>query len=183
MQSRLLPAFHFFRRQRQKEFRADFDLPFPRSGLALTSFVLNRDQAHNRLLAASDDDLFTPACLLNQPRKLGLGPMDGNGFHKSMLAKYGLLSQDGLIPRSFARDISRSRGPCKQYLKPPPNCQVLEQPVTHPFARIICSACFREVSVSFAPDNIRATSSVRSSPLICRTVVFARPAVSRFSIT
>jgi uncharacterized repeat protein (TIGR03803 family) len=53
----------------------------------------------------------------------------------------------------------------------------------HSFARIICSACLREVSVSFAPDNMRATSSVRSSPAIWRTVVLARPAASRFSIT
>ena len=35
-----------------------------------------------------------------------------------------------------------------------------------PLALIICSACFREVSVSFAPDSMRATSSVRSSPEI-----------------
>jgi hypothetical protein len=33
------------------------------------------------------------------------------------------------------------------------------------------------------PDSMRATSSVRSSPVICRTVVLARPLVSRFSIS
>ena len=53
----------------------------------------------------------------------------------------------------------------------------------HPFALIICSACLREVSVNFAPDSMRATSSVRSSPSMRRTEVFVRPALSRFSIT
>ena len=53
----------------------------------------------------------------------------------------------------------------------------------HPFVLIICSACFREVSVNFAPLNIRATSSVRSSPLTARMLVRKRPAESFFSIT
>ena len=53
----------------------------------------------------------------------------------------------------------------------------------HPFVLIICSACFREVSVNFAPLNIRATSSVRSSPLTPRMLVRVRPAESFFSIT
>jgi hypothetical protein len=47
----------------------------------------------------------------------------------------------------------------------------------------ICSACLREVSVSLAPLSIRATSSVRSSPLIGRTVVRVRPPTAFFSIT
>ena len=53
----------------------------------------------------------------------------------------------------------------------------------HPFVLIICSACFREASVNFAPLNIRATSSVRSSPLTPRMLVRVRPAESFFSIT
>jgi hypothetical protein len=47
----------------------------------------------------------------------------------------------------------------------------------------ICSACLREVSVSLAPLNMRATSSVRSSPVMRRTVVRVRPAEAFFSIT
>jgi hypothetical protein len=47
----------------------------------------------------------------------------------------------------------------------------------------ICSACFRDVSVSLAPLSMRATSSVRSSPLIGRTVVRVRPPTACFSIT
>jgi Tol biopolymer transport system component len=31
---------------------------------------------------AGNDDLFTPASLLNQPRKLGFSLMDGDGFHE-----------------------------------------------------------------------------------------------------
>ena len=48
----------------------------------------------------------------------------------------------------------------------------------HAFALIICSACLREVSVSLAPLNMRATSSVRSSPVMRRTLVRVRPAES-----
>jgi len=53
----------------------------------------------------------------------------------------------------------------------------------YPFALIICSACFREVSVSFAPLSMRATSSVRSSPTTRRMPVRVRPPDSFFSIT
>ena len=46
----------------------------------------------------------------------------------------------------------------------------------------ICSACLREVSVSLAPLSMRATSSVRSSPVMRRTAVRVRSAVLFFSI-
>ena len=52
----------------------------------------------------------------------------------------------------------------------------------HAFVFSICSACFREVSVSLAPLNMRATSSVRSSPVIRRTAVRVRSAELFFSI-
>ncbi len=52
----------------------------------------------------------------------------------------------------------------------------------HAFALIICSACLSELSVTFAPLSIRATSSVRSSPVMLRTVVLVRPADSFFSM-
>ena len=55
--------------------------------------------------------------------------------------------------------------------------------ITQPFALIICSACLREVSVSFAPLSMRATSSVRSSPVTARMLVRVRPPDSFFSIT
>ena len=53
----------------------------------------------------------------------------------------------------------------------------------YPFALIICSACLREVSVSLAPLNMRATSSVRSSPATSRMLVRVRPPDSFFSMT
>jgi len=34
-------------------------------------------------------DLLAAASPLNQPRKLGFGLMDGDGFHEYMLAKWG----------------------------------------------------------------------------------------------
>src|ERR1039457_3670012 len=68
MQSKLLPAFHFFWRQRQKEFRTDLNLPFPSSRLALTSFVLDRNQPHHRLFPPSDNNLFASASPLNPAR-------------------------------------------------------------------------------------------------------------------
>jgi hypothetical protein len=50
------------------------------------------------------------------------------------------------------------------------------------FALIICSACLSDVSVTLAPLSMRATSSVRSSPVMLRTEVFVRPPDSFFSI-
>jgi hypothetical protein len=49
-------------------------------GFALTSFILDRNQSHHWLLPLSDDNLFAPACPLDQPRKFGFGLMDGDGF-------------------------------------------------------------------------------------------------------
>src|SRR5258708_38580691 len=77
------PGVKLFRRQRLKELRSDLQLPAEGSGLALTSLVFDRDQPYHRLLPASDHDLFAPASLLNEPRKLGFGFVDGDGFHKT----------------------------------------------------------------------------------------------------
>ena len=46
----------------------------------------------------------------------------------------------------------------------------------------ICSACFTDVSVSFAPLSIRAISSVRSTSVISRILVRVLPDFSVFSI-
>jgi len=54
---------------------------------------------------------------------------------------------------------------------------------SHALVFSICSACLREVSVSFAPLNMRATSSVRSSPVMRRTAVRVRSEELFFSIT
>jgi len=50
------------------------------------------------------------------------------------------------------------------------------------FAFSICSACASDVSVSFAPLIMRASSRVRSCASSRRTDVFVRPPVSFFSI-
>jgi len=60
---------------------------------------------------------------------------------------------------------------------------VQERITTQALALIICSACLREVSVSFAPLSMRATSSVRSSPVTGRMLVRVRPPDSFFSMT
>ena len=52
----------------------------------------------------------------------------------------------------------------------------------YPFAFSNCSACCRDVSVSFSPLSMRAISSVCSAVVSARTSVLVRPAVSRFSI-
>ena len=49
-------------------------------------------------------------------------------------------------------------------------------------AASICSACFREVSVKFAPLSMRAISSTRSFGSICRTPVCVRPPRCAFSM-
>src|ERR1022692_903125 len=86
MQWRLLPAFHFLWRERQKEFRTHRDLSLPRSGFPLTRLVFNRDQSDNRLFPACDYDFFAPTGPLNESRKLGFSLMDGDRFHRNILA-------------------------------------------------------------------------------------------------
>src|SRR5208337_1303564 len=72
--------------QRRKSIRRAENFAFPKSRLAVPVLVPKRDQAHDRLLSAGSDDLLAPASLLDQPRKLGLGLVDGNGFHGYRLA-------------------------------------------------------------------------------------------------
>jgi hypothetical protein len=79
--------------QRRKGVRRVGNPPFPSSRFALPLFVLNCDQAHHRLLPASNDDLLAPASPLNQPRKLGLGLANGDSFHDQTLANFTQLSQ------------------------------------------------------------------------------------------
>jgi len=65
-------------------------------------------------------------------------------------------------------------------VRPPPKFDIRVVPYEFTFS--ICSACLREVSVSLAPLNMRATSSVRSSPVMSRTPVRVRSAELFFSI-
>src|SRR5258705_11996014 len=53
---------------------------------------------------------------------------------------------------------------------------------SYAFVFSICSACFSDVSLTFAPLSMRAISSVRSSPVISRTVVRVRSPAFFFSI-
>jgi len=83
----------------------------------------------------------------------------------------------------FGQPLRRSVGPGPS--------RVLQEPGVRPWWSLvvfqalvlsICSACLREVSVSLAPLSIRATSSVRSSPVMRWTLVRVRPAAAFFSI-
>src|ERR1700691_2578647 len=76
----LSPGVKLFRWQWLEELRTHLQLPAQCAGLPLARLILDRNQTNHRLLAPSDHDLLAPASLLNQPRKLGFGPMDGNGF-------------------------------------------------------------------------------------------------------
>ncbi len=72
--------------QRRERVRGIGNLSLPSARLAMTSFVLDRNQAHHWLLPSGDHDLFALAGFLNQTRKLGLSLVDGNDFHRHMLA-------------------------------------------------------------------------------------------------
>ena len=150
----LLPSFHFFRRQALEKFGPNRDLPLPGAGFTVPALLLDRYQTCHGLLPPDYYDLLTLAGLLDQTRKIGFGLVDSDGFHIRILAKH-----------------TRGRG----------MPQVARNP--YPFALIICSACLREVSVSLAPLNMRATSSVRSSPTTARMLVRVRPPHAFFSMT
>ena len=78
--SQLLPAVQFFRRKWFEEFRPYLELSFPSSRLALSPFVLNRYQPHDRLLPPGNDNFLALASPFNQPRKFRLRLVDRNCF-------------------------------------------------------------------------------------------------------
>ena len=64
------------------------DQSFPETWHPFLRCFVQGHEFGNRSLSASDNDLLAPASLLNQPRKFGFGLMDGDGFHKYMLANF-----------------------------------------------------------------------------------------------
>ena len=81
----LPPCVKLFRRQRLEKLGSDSQLAFPSSRFAIAVLVPKRDQAHDRLVPASDDDILAPARLLNEARKIGFGFADGHRFHRLIL--------------------------------------------------------------------------------------------------
>lgn len=64
------------------------DQSFPETWHPFLRCFVQGHEFGNRSLSAGNDDLLAPASLLNQPRKFGFGLMDGDGFHKYMLANF-----------------------------------------------------------------------------------------------
>jgi len=84
----LFPAIQFLWRKGLEEFRADLDLSFQSARLPVSPRILDRNQANDGLGAASDDNILAPTRLLDQPGELGLGLglVDGHGFHVANLS-------------------------------------------------------------------------------------------------
>jgi len=78
-----LPGFEFGLGQRLEEFGADLELSFHASRFALPLFLTERLKANERLIAASDDDLFAFTGFFDETREVGLGVMDLDRGHIS----------------------------------------------------------------------------------------------------
>jgi hypothetical protein len=78
-----LPGFEFGVGQRLEEFRADLEFSFHASRFALPLFLTERLKANERLIAASDDDLFAITGFFDETREVGLGVMDLDRGHIS----------------------------------------------------------------------------------------------------
>jgi hypothetical protein len=77
----LFPTSQFFRWQGLKEFRAYVKLALEHTRFAIPALVCNRDEPHDRLVAAGNDDRLAAAGLLDEPGELSLGFVNGDGFH------------------------------------------------------------------------------------------------------
>src|SRR5258708_14731284 len=77
----LFPMLQFVCRQGLKKFGAYFQRPTQCPWFAMPLYSGNRHQTGHGFLAARNDNLFTVARLLNQPREVGLGLMNGKSFH------------------------------------------------------------------------------------------------------
>src|SRR2546423_2346320 len=80
----LPPSFQFLWRQRFEEFWSYRDLALQGAWLAISAFVLDRDQFHDRLFTARNDDLFPLQGLLDELGELRLSFVNRNGFHRSL---------------------------------------------------------------------------------------------------
>ena len=78
-----LPGFEFGLGHWLEEFGADLEFSFHASRFALPLFLTKRLKANERLIAASDDDLFAIAGLFDEAREVGLGVMDFDRGHIS----------------------------------------------------------------------------------------------------
>ncbi len=78
-----LPGFEFGLGQRLEEFGADLEFSFHASRFALPLFLTERLKANERLIAASDDDLFAFTGFFDETREVGLGVMDLDRGHIS----------------------------------------------------------------------------------------------------
>jgi hypothetical protein len=93
-----------------------------------------------------------------------------------------LISRQGRLRNWEIELLGNCDDVCGKPLFNYPITQLQNYQILYPFVFSICSACFSEVSVSFAPLIMRATSSVRSGPLILRTLVRVRSPARFFSI-
>src|SRR5690349_4101173 len=78
-----LPTIKFFGRKRLEEFRAHGQLSFQNAKLSASLATLNRNQTHDRVFAASDNDLLSQTRLFDKSREIGLSLVDADGFHIS----------------------------------------------------------------------------------------------------
>lgn len=78
-----LPGFEFGLGKRLEEFGADLEFPFHASRFALPLFLTERLKANERLIAASDNDLFAFTGFFDEAREVGLGVMDLDRGHIS----------------------------------------------------------------------------------------------------
>jgi hypothetical protein len=78
-----LPGFEFGVWQRLEEFGADLEFSLHASRFALPLFLTERLKANERLIAASDDDLFAFTGFFDEAREVSLGVMDLDRGHIS----------------------------------------------------------------------------------------------------
>jgi len=83
---RSFPTFEFVTRQWFKERGRDFQLPPQRTWLAISLFPGYRNESHERLGTACDDNVLSTAGLLHQSREMGFRLVNRNCRHISYIS-------------------------------------------------------------------------------------------------
>lgn len=169
--------------RRWKKFsRPQAGRPWPRLHVGrATSFTTGR-------FPGASDDPFAPAGCLDPPRELSFPGLHHQRFPWNHCYRlFNPTGHEGIkecvsVP-SGDPTMQLKKGTMLGTARPQTRPGGSRPSASYPFALIICSACFREVSVSLAPLSMRATSSVRSSPITARMLVRVLPPHAFFSMT
>src|ERR1700686_1974649 len=91
-----LPTIEFFGRKGLEEFGPDRQLTLQNTELSAALAGCDRNQPYYRIFAKRNNDLLSGTCFFDEPREVGFGFVDADGFH---MPAQNILANDGRCAR------------------------------------------------------------------------------------